>query len=300
MTKENDGNAKYDSRWKTAQVNGIALGYKLSGSGGRTIVLIHGWPQSGYAWRKVEPLLAERYTVLTVDMRGVGSSDAPVSGYDKATLAADIHALAKLLTPGAVYLVGHDLGATVAYAFARQFPSDTAGVAVVDIPLPGVGGWETATSSYPAWHFGFHQNVDNGIGVAEELVHGKQKFYFRSFVDRFAGHPEAITDEDLDIYAAAYGTEHRLRAGFEMYRAFPQDIADNQVDRGPLPVPVLLAFGEFSNAPLLDLVADGLKAAGVSDVRTSVIEDSGHFPAEERPDQLATLIARFVDSASAE
>lgn len=296
---EYDGNTSRVSQWTTAHVNGTSIGYKVSGSGERTIVLIHGWPQSGYAWRKIEPLLAQEHTLLTVDLRGVGSSDAPTSGYDKATLAADIHALTTLLNLGAVYVVGHDLGATVAYAFARQFTADTLGIAVVDMPLPGVNGWETAASSYPAWHFGFHQNVDGDVGVAEELVRGKQKFYFRSFVDRVIGHPEEISDEDFDVYAAAYGTDSQLRAGFEMYRAFPQDISDNQVDRGPLPVPVLLAFGELSNAPLLDLVADGLKAAGVADVKISVIEGSGHFPAEEQPGQLAAAITTFIDSIGA-
>jgi pimeloyl-ACP methyl ester carboxylesterase len=281
---------------QTAQVHGVTLHYVKAGAGPKTLVLIHGWPQTLHAWRKVIPRLAETHTVLAVDLRGVGGSSAPADGYDKETLAQDIHALVSQLKLGNVYVVGHDLGAMVAYAYGRQFPDDTRGIGIVDMPIPGIDGWELAASSYPAWHFGFHQNVDNGVGVAETLVDGHQAFYFRSFIDRFGTHPEAITESDIETYARAYGDPAHLKAGFELYRTFPQDVTANTERQIPLAVPILLAFGEHSNAPVMPLVSQGLRDAGANDVRSVVVTDSGHWPAEEQPEQVVSTLSTFLDS----
>jgi pimeloyl-ACP methyl ester carboxylesterase len=282
----------------TADLSGVSLHYMRAGHGSRTLVLIHGWPQSGYGWRKVIPPLAEDSTVIAVDLRGVGGSSAPATGYTKESLAGDIHKLVQSLGLRDVHVIGHDLGAQVTYSYARQFSSETRGLAILDMPIPGIDGWEQAASSYPAWHFGFHQDINRGAGVAEALVEGRQALYFRSFIDRVAAHPEAITDGDVEVYAAAYGDFAHLKAGFEMYRAFARDIVDNQRSEGKLTVPLLLAFGERSNAPLMGTVAAGLKAAGAQEVSTAVVIDSGHWPAEEQPAQLVAIIIEFLESIS--
>jgi pimeloyl-ACP methyl ester carboxylesterase len=278
------------------QTGELTMRYVRAGDGPTTVVLLHGWPQSAHAWRHVIPLLAEQFTVIAPDLRGVGGTDAPGDGYDKATMARDVHALIAQLGLGKVFVIGHDLGAMVAYSYARQFPAETRGAGIVDMPIPGIDGWDVAVASAPAWHFGFHQGLHGGTGVAEALVAGHEAYYFRSFVDRVAGHPEAISDGDVEVYAAAYADPAHLTGGFEMYRTFPSDVEANTAKTGPLEVPILLSFGELSNAPLMETIALGLRNAGATDVRTNVVTDSGHFPAEEQPAQVVQTLIGFIDS----
>ncbi len=142
---------------RTAHVNGTTLHYLSAGSGPITVVLIHGWPQSSYEWRKVIPQLAKTYRVIAVDLRGVGGSRPTSAGYDKANMAKDIHELVRSLGLHNVYVFGHDIGGMVSYAYARSFPGELAGFGVFDVALPGVGPWEMAKSAPSDWHFGFHQ-----------------------------------------------------------------------------------------------------------------------------------------------
>src|SRR5690242_7643711 len=94
---------------ETASVNGTTLHY-MRGGKGPTVLLIHGFPQDWYEWRHVLPLLAGRFSVVAVDLRGVGGSAAPPEGYDAAGLATDVAALVDGLDVGPVHVVGHDIG----------------------------------------------------------------------------------------------------------------------------------------------------------------------------------------------
>jgi len=125
----------------TARVNGTTIGYRRSGDGPIAVVLIHGWPQSSREWDEVAPALARRHTVIAVDLRGVGASAAPAGGYEKATMAADVQALVRSLGLRRTYVLGHDIGGMVAYAYARQYPDNLLGVGVFDVPLPGIEPW---------------------------------------------------------------------------------------------------------------------------------------------------------------
>jgi pimeloyl-ACP methyl ester carboxylesterase len=128
------------------------------------------------------------------------------------------------------------------------------------------------------------------------LVGDRQAAYFRGFINRFAANPDAISDADISVYARGYQGSARLAAGFAMFRTLPLDTRDNEADTGELAVPILAAFGEFSHASVLDTVAEGLRHAGAADVRTAVLADSGHWPAEEQPAALAQLICEFARS----
>jgi pimeloyl-ACP methyl ester carboxylesterase len=259
-------------------------------------VLLHGWPQTSYAWRYVQPLLAAERAVVALDLPGVGGSSPPAGGYDKATMADSAHTRIEELGLERPILVGHDMGAMVAYAYTRRHAADVAGLVIVDTPLPGLDGWDDIASSAAYWHLRFHSDVNRGHLIADVLVAGRQQVYFRSFIDRFAAHPDTITDADIAVYADAYRQPRCLTAGFTMFRTLPQDIADNHAIRAPLTVPVLLAFSEYSLAALLSAVHDGLHRAGASDVRTVTIPDSGHWPAEEQPAELAATIHSFTTS----
>jgi len=106
----------------TATVNGVRLHY-VTGGEGDPVVLLHGFPETWYAWRQVMPALAKHYTVIVPDLRGLGDSERPEGGYDKKTLAEDIYQLVQVLGCESIYLVGHDFGGTVAYMYAIAHPN---------------------------------------------------------------------------------------------------------------------------------------------------------------------------------
>lgn len=125
---------------ETARVNGITLHY-VRGGKGDAVILIHGFPQDWFEYHVIMPRLAKQFTVIAVDLRGVGGSTATETGYDAANMAEDIYQLTKLLSLKRVYIVGHDIGGHVAYAFTRRYPDPTRGAMILDTPVPGVEGW---------------------------------------------------------------------------------------------------------------------------------------------------------------
>lgn len=275
---------------KTVQVGSQTVHYLQAGSGPTTIVLLHGWPQSSHEWRHIMPRLAVTYTVVAPDLRGIGGTTAPSNDFTKATLAKDVHDLLATLGLRRVVLVGHDIGGMVAYSYARQFPRELLGVAILDVPLPGVANWSTLKTSPMAWHFNFH----NQKPLAERLVVGRQFEYFRYIFNRNAKNPAAISDADVATYAAAYDKPESLAAGFEFYRAFPADEKLNASRKDRLVVPVLLAAGDGSLGPALPALERGLRSLGVRSIRRAVIPNSGHWLAEEQPAVTAQAIADFA------
>ncbi|HVA15644.1 MAG TPA: alpha/beta hydrolase [Stellaceae bacterium] len=275
---------------RDANVHGTTIHYLRAGMGDTTIVLLHGWPESSHEWHKVIPALSSRYTVIASDLRGVGGSRATATGYDKATLAEDVHALVAQLGLKHVYVIGHDIGGMVAYAYARSYPEDLSGVAIIDIPVPGIDPWTMVKGSPWAWHFGFNATP----GLAEALVAGRQEIYFRHFFNDFAVTPSAISPADRNAYAGAYRKPESLRAGFEFYRAFPQDEAYNRSHQNALSTPILLVGGDHSGGPMLPALEKGLRAAGATSVKEAVIPNCGHWVAEEQPQALVRIIEDFV------
>lgn len=272
------------------QVGDQTVRYLRAGSRGTPIVLLHGWPQSGDQWRQVMALLASDHIVIAPDLRGVGGTSAPTKDWRKETLARDIHAFVRALRIDDPVVAGHDIGGMVAYAYARLFPRTVAGVAVLDVPLPGLAPWDAIASSPHAWHFDFHAQAP----LAEALVRGRQATYFRYFINRVGKNPAAISDDAVRTYAAAYGSSERLSAGFEFYRAFPADGTFFASQRDRLDVPLLLVAADKSLGAGLEALATALRGNGVQDLRSVVIPDSGHWVAEEQPKATATALARFV------
>lgn len=266
--------------------------YLRAGSGPTTIVLLHGWPQSSHEWRRVMPLLADRYTVIAPDLRGIGGTSSPSDDFEKTTMARDVHGLITRLSVRRVVMVGHDIGGMVAYAYARLYPREIIGVAVLDAPLPGVEPWNAIQNSSNAWHFDFHGQDP----LAERLVEGRQAAYFRYMIDRVSIRDSAISDADIAAYVSAYSSPASLSAGFEWYRAFPADGTFNASRRERLDVPVLLAGGDGSMGSSLVQIEQGLRSLGVRNIRLAVIANSGHHVAEENPQATAMTIATFADS----
>ncbi|MGH6927801.1 MAG: alpha/beta fold hydrolase [Dongiaceae bacterium] len=273
----------------TVQANGTTLHYVRGGTG-PAVILLHGFPQDWYEFHRIMPRLAKSLTVIAVDLRGVGGSAATAGGYDAANLAQDIHQLAQQLQLERVYVVGHDIGGMVAYAYARLNPKDTRGVMTLDVPLPGIEPWEEVKANPLLWHINFHQTPD----LPEKLIAGRQAFYFRHFFNLGTVNHDAIDDEDVAHYASAYAAPEQLRAGFEMYRALPANENFNASQRSPIDVPLVMAGGDKSFGPLLPAIAETLRSHGWASVTTEIIDNSGHYLPDEKPDAVTELIERYA------
>jgi pimeloyl-ACP methyl ester carboxylesterase len=275
---------------RTAKLNGVTLHYVRGGTG-PAVILLHGFPQDWYAYHKIMPRLAKTFTVIAIDMRGIGRSTAPPGGFDATNVAADIHQLLQRLKLERVYIAGHDNGGMIAYTFARLYPNATRGVMILDSPLPGIEPWNEVKANPALWHFAFHQTPH----LPEKLLAGRQFVYFREFFDRLALNRNAITDADVAHYARAYEAPSQLRAGLEFYRrAYPASETFNAAHRSAIDVPIVLAGGDHAMGMLLPRLADSLRRHGCANVTVEVIKDSGHWVVDEQPDSVSELIERHA------
>ncbi len=178
----------------TASVNGIQMHYVIGGHGD-PVVLLHGWPETWYEWRHVMPALAKNYTVIAPDLRGLGDSSKPLTGYDGKTLAEDIHQLVTQLGFKTIFLVGHDIGSFVVYPYAAEHPSEVKRLVIMEVPPP-----DFFPPGVVPWWFPFHQTPD----VPEALVQGKEMTYLSWFYQNLAYNPAAITQADINEYVSHY------------------------------------------------------------------------------------------------
>jgi pimeloyl-ACP methyl ester carboxylesterase len=268
-----------------ADVNGIRLHYLAAGQG-EPVILMHGYAQNSHMWRPLIAELAKTRTVIAPDLRGFGQSAKPPEGYDKKTMAQDIHALAASLGYRRVAVVGHDIGLMVAYAYAAQYPAEVDRIALLDAFLPGVGEWQTVWLLRDLWHFHFYGEVPL------QLVAGRERIYFEHFWNDFAAdRTRSVPEDDRRLYAAAYAQPSAMRAGFEVFRAFERDAADFQkLAQTKLPMPMLVLTGEKASGEFLirqgRLVADQVEGV--------IIKESGHWLMEEAPDQVIPKLVTFI------
>jgi pimeloyl-ACP methyl ester carboxylesterase len=271
---------------ETATVKDTRLHY-VRGGEGPPLLLIHGFPQDWYEWRHVMARLAHRFSVVAVDLRGVGGSDAPEHGYHAAGLAQDLAELIDVLGIGPTHVVGHDVGGWVAYALARLRPDLTRTAVVMETLLPGIEPAEAPTVEVPLWHVQFHMIPD----LPEALVQGREATYFRHFLDIGTVDKSSVTDAEIEHYAAAYGDPAHLRSAFEVYRAIPDNARFNTTNTGKVDVPLLLVGGEHVFGPVMAAVARHLRAEhGWTNTRAAIVEGGRHYLPEERPADVADLI----------
>ncbi|AUT65914.1 alpha/beta fold hydrolase [Paraburkholderia terrae] len=272
-------------------VNGVRYHYLLAQGDkkGTPVVLLHGWGSTSYMWRYVMPqLVARGYTVLAPDLRGLGDTSKPATGYDKANVAEDIRALvAKLNLGPQVNVVGHDMGGMVAYAYAAQHPDEVRTLAILDVPLPGIEPWDQLVQTPRTWHFRFYSVQD----VPEMLIAGHELEYLKWFHNSEAVNARAFTNEVEETYAREYAMPGALRAGFEYYRAFPQDVKANQAfSATKLTMPVLGIGGAGSFGPI---IGDHLRHVATN-VEAINVQGSGHWVAEEQPAVVTGALLRFL------
>jgi pimeloyl-ACP methyl ester carboxylesterase len=262
----------------------------VTGGDGPPLLLVHGWPQTWYAWRLIMPALAGSFRVIAPDQRGIGLSGRPEDGYDTGTLAADLIALMDALGHQRFAVFGHDTGMWIGYAMAADYPDRVARLAVAETPLPGVSPspplFTNAHLNNALWHFAFNRLT----AVNDQLVTGREDTYFGwQFAAKAARPlPGYAVRHYVDTLAADPAALH---ASFAMYRALDATIEQNQRRKASrLSLPVLGIGGEKS---LRDQVANTMKLAA-DDVQTLIVPGCGHHPPEEAPEETLAALTDFL------
>jgi pimeloyl-ACP methyl ester carboxylesterase len=262
----------------------------VTGGEGPPLLLVHGWPQTWYAWRLVMPALARGFSVVAADQRGTGLSGKPADGYDTGTLAADLVALMDALGHRRFAVAGHDTGMWIGYALAADHPDRVARLAVAETPLPGVSPspplFANAHLNDALWHFAFNRLAE----VNDQLVTGREEVYFGwQFATKAARPlPDYVVRHYVDTLAAG---PDALHASFAIYRALDATIAQNQQRmQRRLTLPILAIGGAHS---LGEQVANTMKLAA-DDVQALVIPGCAHWVAEETPEETLAALTAFL------
>jgi pimeloyl-ACP methyl ester carboxylesterase len=271
------------TRVEQIDTGGATIHTRVGGTGS-AVVMLHGFADTGDMWAPLTAALIGKRIVVP-DLRGMGLSSHPPTGYDKKTQGQDIARVLDKLGVDRADLVTHDIGNMVGYAFAAQFPARVARWVVMDAPLPGIGPWDEILKSPMLWHFNFR-----GPDM-ERLVAGRERIYLDRFWNELSANPKAIDEATRDHYAALYARPGGMHSAFEQFAAFTQDAIDNKAfAKGKLAMPVLAIGADKSfgttQADVLRFVA--------SDVTGQVIANSGHWLMEEQPAATVAAIAAFL------
>lgn len=287
--------AGFTHRWVDA--DGIRL---HAVEGGRpsdpAVVLLAGFPQTWWAWRRVMPALADRFRVIAIDLPGQGHSERPERSYDTHTVARHIHSAVDALGVSTYWLAAHDIGAWVAFSLALTYESRLRGLALLDAGIPGVTLPTAipidANQTWKTWHFAFHLVPE----LPETLLAGREREYVGWFLKTKSLAPDAFDDTEIDHYAAALATDGALRASLAYYRDAAESARKNHqaLERRRLTTPVVGISSSHGSIP--DMAAS---ISPWADNATGVlIPDAGHFIPDEQPDAVAAAIAEFITANS--
>ena len=266
--------------------NGTSLYVRVGGKG-PAVLLLHGFGDTGDMWAPLAIVLAKDHTVIIPDLRGMGLSEHPDSGYTKKNEAVDIAGVMDVLKVPKADLVTHDIGNMVGYALAAQYPARVTRWVVIDAPLPGIGHWDTIIHSPMLWHFNFRGPDE------ERLVQGRERIYLDRFWNELSADPKLIDEDTRQHYAALYARPHAIHDAFEQFGAFTQDAVDNKAllaKGGKLTMPVYAIGAEKSFGIGM---ADELHFAA-SNVTGGIVPDSGHWIMEEKPQVTVKLVTEFL------
>jgi pimeloyl-ACP methyl ester carboxylesterase len=265
--------------------------HAVIGGDGPPLLLVHGWPQTWYAWRMLMPTLARDFQLIAVDQRGIGLSDKPADGYDSATLANDMVGLMDALGHQRFALYGTDVGMPIAYAVAADHPERVVRLVVSEAPLPGISPspplFLPPQLNARLWHLAFNQLPK----INEQLVQGREEIFFGAEFDASAGSRKLSADAVTYYIGLLAADPEALRGSFEFYRAVTTTIAQNEQRKATrLTMPVLAIGGAESSGEgvgnTMKLVAD--------DVQSMVLPGSGHWVAEQAPEALLSALTAFL------
>ncbi|HEY0308371.1 MAG TPA: alpha/beta fold hydrolase [Acidobacteriaceae bacterium] len=261
------------------------------GGTGPVVVLIHGYAENSDSWAPLADDLMKDHTVVVPDLRGIGRSSRPDSGYDKKTQAQDIRAVITALGFDKTFVVAHDIGNMVAYAYAATYPDKVQRLVVMDAPIPGIEPWSDILQNPGVWHFNFH-GPD-----AERLVAGRERIYFDRIWNDFTGDPAKPDEATRNFFTSTYAVPGGMRAGFAQFTAFSQDAKDNKIfEQQKLTMPVLAVGGEKSFGSLQAVIMRHV----ATNVQEATVLGSGHWLMEEKPAETIRLIRGFLDASPEE
>lgn len=278
----------YPPEFATRQIEtGDATIHVRTAGAGPAVLLLHGYGETGDMWVPMAIDLAKDHTVVVPDLRGLGLSSKPATGYDKKSQAVDMARVLDALKIARADVVAHDIGNMVAFALAAQYPDRVTKLAVIDAPIPGIGPWEEVLKNPLLWHFRF------GGPDMERLVAGRERIYLDRFWNEFSATAARFSEEAREHYSRLYALPGAMHSGFAQFAAFDRDAADNQafVLKGKLPMPVLAVGGEKSFGAMMATVM----RFAASDVREAVVPDSGHWIMEENPQATIRIIRDFLN-----
>ena len=273
-------------RTQDIPVEGATLHVRVGGKG-PAVVLLHGFGDTGDMWVPLATDLVKDHTVVVPDLRGMGLSSIPESGYNKKTQAGDIRGVLAALGIEHSVVIGHDIGTMVAYAYAARYRDRTDKLVVMDAPVPGVPPWNDIVRLPMLWHFDF------GGPDAERLVAGRERIYLDRFWNEFAGNPAKVDEATRAHYATLYARPGAMHAAFAQFRSIRQDAVDNQASLAPkLAMPVLAIGGEksFGNNEAI------VMRNAADHVTEVVVPGAGHWLMEEAPGPTVQAVRAFLEA----
>lgn len=272
-----------------AEVNGATLHYVTAGTGGTPVLLVHGFPESWWAFHRLIPLLADRHRVVAVDLRGFGDSAVADDSFTSAVAAEDLHRLIGVLGLGPVHLLAQDVAGGTLLRLAAAHPEDLASVTAVELGLAGFGLEAFAdVTRGGSWHLG----TLAAPGIAELLFPGRERALLADWAfPTMTAVPGAVTAADVDELARTYARPGGWRGAAAIYRSILTEGEENRRIGAarPIAVPVLAvggSGGEFTAATM------GQVARG--EVESVLLDGVGHHVALEAPDALAAAVLAFT------
>jgi pimeloyl-ACP methyl ester carboxylesterase len=256
------------------------------------ILFLHGWPENWRSYEKILELAGKTHFATAIDLPGVGDSVYADAPFLKVEIAKVVHQVVEKLNLTDLTIVGHDVGGQIVFSYLQEYSEELKAAVILDVVIPGLNPWDEVLRNPYLWHFAFHTILE----LPETVVFGKQKEYFEFFYNAITAHPERITAQAKEDYIRAYSRLGALSTGFNWYRGFSGDAKFNRklIELGKsIPTPVLYMRGDRSGGNM-DLYVAGFVDAGLRNLKTKIVPDSGHFMLEEQPDFVWESILDFM------
>ncbi|HEX4409059.1 MAG TPA: alpha/beta hydrolase [Xanthobacteraceae bacterium] len=273
-----------------AMVNGVRIHYLKAGSG-PVIVLLHGWAETSSTWLDIIPKLAQNYTVIAPDLRGYGDSSHVMDNFDQRDVGADIQELLALEGIKQYVVVGHDLGAHIAFYMATKYPESVQKLVLLDSVVPGIPPWEALTKDARLWHWNFYSIPD----LPEALIEGKENLYFSWFLRSFAVNGTAV-ERQIPRVVAEFTGVGAVRSALQLFRARELDAKLNAewIKTNRLKMPVLALGGDGGTGTVL--FQQMLQVA--DHVEGGLIKNCGHWLVIEQPEVVFNRLTTFLQARS--
>ncbi|HDZ15915.1 hypothetical protein LCGC14_1006670 [marine sediment metagenome] len=277
-------------KYEYLDIDGKSIAYQIVGKG-KPLVLLHGWPQTSYMWRKVLEKLSLDYQLILIVLPGLGASDG-IDNYDTGTVAKHLANALEIMGITKYHLVGHDIGAWVAVALAAQFEHRLRSLTVIDAGIPGLipDAVFKPENAQRIWQFYFHAVAD----LPEFLLRGQERTYLEWYFQNKSVVKDAITVADLSYYAEMYSQDKAMSNSFAYYRAFSLSAEQNRAIKQLLALPVLAIGAESGVGASLGIAMQKI----AKNNRSEVLANCGHYIAEERPLAFSKILLNFLAKSS--